>query len=55
LKYIIKKINFAFIDKIIPRLVVGEGSIDAFGAHRITNFGDGRSPNNTYIANILIG
>lgn len=44
-----------FIDEIIPRSVVGGGSVYAFGAHRITNLGDGRSPSNTDITNMLIG
>jgi hypothetical protein len=44
-----------FIDEIIPRSVVGGGSLYAFGAHRITNLGDGRSPSNTDITNMLIG
>ena len=44
-----------FIDEIIPRSVVGGDSINIFGAHRISNLGDGRSPDNTDISYILIG
>jgi hypothetical protein len=44
-----------FIDEIIPRSVVGGGSIYAFGAHRISSLGDGRSTSGTDIRNIQIG
>ena len=39
----------------VPRSVVGGGSIYLFGAHKITNLGDGRSTSGTDIKNIVIG
>jgi len=44
-----------FVEEIVPRSVVGGGSVHVYGAHRITNLGDGRSPGDTDITYFLIG
>lgn len=42
-KYSYQNGRTPFIDEIIPRSVVGDGNVYVFGAHRISDLGDGRS------------
>lgn len=44
-----------FIQEIIPRSVVGDGKVYIFGAHRISDLGDARSPSATQITYLTIG